>query len=41
MNTVKNCINIHLRLNQADVLEAVIPLMTYVIKYVLQTKQKI
>ena len=39
-NTVKNCSTIHLQLNWIDVLEVVIPLMTY-LKYVFQMKQKI
>ena len=41
MNTVKNYTNIHLRLSYIDVLEVVILLMTYLIKYVFQRKQKI
>ena len=39
-NTVKNDSTIHLQLNWIDVLEVVIPLMTY-LKYVFQMKQKI
>ena len=41
MNTANNYSTIHLRLNQVDVLEVVTLLMTYRIKYVFQTKQKI
>ena len=41
MNTVKNYTTIYLQLNQMDVLEVVTILMTYLIKYVFQTKQKI
>ena len=41
MNTVKNFTNIHLRLNQIVVLEVVILLMTYLIKYAFQIKEKI
>ena len=38
MNTVKNYITTHLRLNKIDVLEVVMHLITYVIKYVFQIK---
>ena len=38
MNTVKNYPTIHLRLNWIDMLEVVILLMTYLIKYVFQIK---
>ena len=38
MNTVKNYITIHLRLNKIDVLEVVMHLITFVIKYVFQIK---
>ena len=45
MNTVKNCTTVHLQLNYLDVLEVVILLMTYLIKYVFQShtmeKQKL
>ena len=41
MNTLKNFTTIHLLLNQMDALEVVILLMTYLIKYVFQAKQKI
>ena len=41
MNTVKNFTTIHLWLNHIDVLEVVILLITYLIKYVFQNKQKI
>ena len=41
MNTIKNYNIIPLRLNWIDVLEVAILLMTYLIKYVLQTKQNI
>ena len=41
MNTVKNFNSIHLRLNYIDLLEIVILLMTFLIKYVFQTKLKI
>ena len=41
MNTVKNFITIHLRLNYIDVLEVGRILMTYLIRYVFQIKQKI
>ena len=33
MNSVKNFTTIHLWLNQTDVLEVAIPLMTYLVKY--------
>ena len=38
MQTVKNFTTIHLKLKYIDVLEVVILLMTYLIKYVLQLK---
>ena len=41
MNTVKNFTTIHLRLNYIDVLEVGRILMTYLIRYVFQIKQKI
>ena len=41
MNTVKNLTIIHLQLNQIDVLKIVILLMTNLIKYMFQTKQKL
>ena len=41
MKTVKNLAIINLQLNEIDVLEVVILLMTYLIKYVFQIKQKI
>ena len=43
MNTVKNYTTIHLSLNQINVLEVVILLMTYLnlINYMFQIKQKI
>ena len=41
MNTVKNFNTIHLLLNYINVLKVVTLLMTYLIKYVLQIKQKI
>ena len=41
INTVKNSAFIHLQLNEANVLEVVILLMTYLIKFVFQIKQKI
>ena len=41
MNTVKNFTTIYLRLNEIDVLEVVLLLVIYLIKYVFQTKQKI
>ena len=41
MNRVNSYTTIHLQLNQIDVLEVVILLMTYLIKYIFQTKQKI
>ena len=41
MNTVKNFITIHLQLNYIDVLEVGRILMTYLIRYVFQIKQKI
>ena len=41
MNTVKNYITLQLQLNQIEVLEVVIFLMTYLINYVFQIKQKI
>ena len=37
----KNLTSLHLWLNQIDVLEVVILLITYLIKYVFQVKQKI
>ena len=40
MNTIKNYITLHLQLNLIDVLEVVILLMTYLIKYVFQAKQR-
>ena len=40
MNTIKNFISIHLLLKEIDVLEVIILLMTYLINYVFQTKQK-
>ena len=40
MNTAKNLTTIHFRLNYIDVLEDVIILMTCLIKYVFQIKQK-
>ena len=39
MNTAKNFTSIHLQLNYTEVLELVILLMTYLIKYVFQIKQ--
>ena len=41
MNTAKNFTAIHLRLNKEDVLGVAILLMTWLIKYVFQIKQKI
>ena len=41
MNTVKNFTIIHFQLKQIDLLKVVILLMTYLIKYVYQIKQKI
>ena len=41
MNRVNSYTTIHLQLNQIDVLEVVILLMTWLIKYISQTKQKI
>ena len=41
MDTVKNYTTIHLQLKKVDVLEVVILLMIYLIRYVFQTKQKI
>ena len=41
MNTVRNYPIIHLQLNWIDVLEVVVLLMTYLIKFVFQMKQKI
>ena len=41
MNTVKNYTAIHLQLNYINVLEVVIFLMTFLIKYVFQIKLKI
>ena len=41
MNTVKNYATIHFQLNHIDVLEVVLLLMIYLIKYVFQIKQKI
>ena len=41
MNTVKNFTTIHLRLSWIDVLEVVILWMIYLIKYVLQIKDRI
>ena len=41
MNTVRNYPIIHLQLNWVDVLEVVVLLMTYLIKFVFQMKQKI
>ena len=38
MNTVKNLTAIHLQSNCIDVLEAVMLLMTYQVKYVFQIK---
>ena len=38
-DTVKNFTTTHLRLNQIDVFEVVILLMTYLIKYVFEIKQ--
>ena len=40
MNTVENFTTIHLWLNYIDVLEVVILLMTCLIKYVFQIKQR-
>ena len=40
MNTVKNYSTINLWLNEIDALEVVILLMTYLIKYVFQKKNK-
>ena len=39
MNTLKNFTTIDLQLNLIDVLEVVILLITFLIKYVFQTKQ--
>ena len=41
INTVKYFTSINFRLNLMDMLEVVILLMTYLIKYVLQIKEKI
>ena len=41
MNTVNNNITMHLKLKQIDVLEVAILLMTYLINYVFEIKQKI
>ena len=41
MNTVKNFNTTPFQLHQVDVLKAVVQLMTYLIKYVFQIKQKI
>ena len=41
MNTVKNFTTTHLRLNYIDVMEVLILLLTFLIKYVFQTKQKV
>ena len=41
MNTLKDYVTIHFQLISIDVLEIVILLMTYLIKYVLQIKQKV
>ena len=41
MNAVKNFTTIHLLLNWIDVLEVVILLMNYLVKYVFEIEQKI
>ena len=41
MNTVKNFTTINLPLNEIDVLEVVVLLMIYLIKYAFQIKQKV
>ena len=41
MNTLKDYVTIHFQLISIDVLEIVILLMTYLIKYMLQIKQKV
>ena len=41
MNAIKNRTTIHLRLNKTNALEVVIILMTYLIDYLFQIKQKI
>ena len=41
MNAIKNRTTIHLRLNKTNALEVVIILMTYLIEYLFQIKQKI
>ena len=41
MNTLKDYVTIHFQLISIDVLEIVIFLRTYLIKYVLQIKQKV